>query len=126
MLAPLYPQCQTHCAAHSRPQWFDSADTAVAGPCRAALATAVSLGASLVPVIIPELEQLRVAGSLIILTELAASNKSVMATPALKRQVRGVRVGSCRQGNACLIEPAAGNMSVMATPALKRQVRGGS
>jgi hypothetical protein len=71
-----------------RPQWFNDADAPVAAAARAGLDVLASLGATVTPVRIPELEQARVAAALVILCELFGVYRQVWATPQLREKVR--------------------------------------
>ena len=51
-------------------QWFNDCDPDVLSCCRSAVDAAVSLGAELVEVVVPELELLRVAHSVTIVSEM--------------------------------------------------------
>lgn len=51
-------------------KWFSHASAEVLGPCRAALASLERLGCRVVPVVVPELEHLRVAHTVTIVSEM--------------------------------------------------------
>ena len=70
---PSYPVYPAHSWFSSGPpplQWFDDSDPEVLACCRAAVAEAQAQGAELVPVVLPELEMLRVAHSVTIVSEM--------------------------------------------------------
>lgn len=79
------PSLPTPCA-----QWFDHADSAIVKACRNGLDLMTQLGARVVDIILPELELMRVASSIIILTELFVINRHLWDVPELRN-----RVGSC-------------------------------
>ncbi|GBF99222.1 fatty acid amide hydrolase-like [Raphidocelis subcapitata] len=67
--------------------WFNDADPPVVAACRGALDTLTALGATIVSVRLPELEQLRVASTLVIMSELFSVYRWVWSAPALRRQL---------------------------------------
>ena len=69
-------------------QWFDDADDAVLGPCLAALDVLVELGATVKRITLPELELLRVAASLVLITELHQAHRTVYDDPGQRSLVR--------------------------------------
>ncbi|KXZ42730.1 hypothetical protein GPECTOR_121g430 [Gonium pectorale] len=65
-------------------KWFDHASPAVVAACRAALAVLERCGAAVQPVVVPELEALRVAHSVTILSEMLHNFKERYDTPSLR------------------------------------------
>jgi Asp-tRNA(Asn)/Glu-tRNA(Gln) amidotransferase A subunit family amidase len=68
-------------------QWFNDCEPEVLAACRSALDVAVSMGATLVPITIPELELLRVAHTVTIVSEMHHSMQvsHVRRHPMLKK-----------------------------------------
>ncbi|GAX84285.1 hypothetical protein CEUSTIGMA_g11707.t1 [Chlamydomonas eustigma] len=62
-------------------EWFNDCDTDVLTACRSALDTAVSMGATLVPIAIPELELMRVAHTVTIVSEMHHCMQAVWDDP---------------------------------------------
>ncbi|KAG2486612.1 hypothetical protein HYH03_014780 [Edaphochlamys debaryana] len=65
-------------------KWFDHASPAVTAVCRRALAAAEAAGACLVAVSVPELEQLRVAHTVTIVSEMLHNFRERWSRPALR------------------------------------------
>ncbi|KIZ06891.1 hypothetical protein MNEG_1064 [Monoraphidium neglectum] len=67
--------------------WFDDSEPAVAEAARGGMGLLSRLGAEVVAITLPELEQLRVASSCIILTEMFGTTRSVYEDPQLRPQL---------------------------------------
>ncbi|GIL89123.1 hypothetical protein Vretimale_16172 [Volvox reticuliferus] len=65
-------------------EWFEHASPSVVAVCRAAVSELQSLGAELVPVVIPELEHLRVAHTVTIVSEMLHNFRERYDNPSLR------------------------------------------
>jgi Asp-tRNA(Asn)/Glu-tRNA(Gln) amidotransferase A subunit family amidase len=99
------------------PQWFDDSEPAVAEAARGGVGLLSRLGAKVVAVTLPELEQLRVASSCIILTEMFGTTRSVYEDPQLRPQVGASRLtNSATQPLDIVLRPSGSPNGQRGTP----------